>query len=313
MVLTDAVLAVDLGGTSIKASVVDRDGTEAARVDHPAGAADGPERVLANLHAAVDETRAAATATHRVRALGVAVLGVVDSERGVAVYSANAGWRDLPLADLLRQRHGLPVAIDHDVRAAARAELRRGALRDVRNGLYVAVGTGIAAAVVVDGRVVPGEAGMAGELGHVPVFPGGEPCACGQRGCAETYASAASVARRYAERTGRAASAVSAPEVIAAAADGDPDAAAVWDDALVALTRALTAGVLLLDPARIVLGGGLSLAGDALTGPLADRLAAALAWRSAPPVAAGRFGADAGRLGAAELAWDAADAVTSAN
>lgn len=301
----DAVIAVDVGGTVIKGIVEASDGTELARLDRPTDAGRGADAVVANIDAVVDELAGRLPGDVRARALGVVVLGLVDSERGVALFSANAGWRDLALADHLASRHGLPVRIDHDVRAAARAELAHGSLRRVHNGLYVAMGTGIAGATVLDGALLAGSTGMAGEIGHLTVVPDGETCACGLAGCLEAYAGAAAIARRYAVLRPEAGPA-DAREVIRRAQGTDHVAAYVWNAALDGLTTALTAYSMLLDPSVVVLGGGLSGAGDALVRPLERRLRERLGWHSAPRLTVGALGGDAGRAGAALLAWSAA-------
>jgi glucokinase len=154
---------------------------------------------------------------------------------------------------------------------------------------------------------VHGAAGLAGEIGHVPVFPGGEPCACGQHGCAEAYASAGAVARRYA--TAARTAPVPAEVVLARAADGDEVARVVLGEAVVALSRTILGVVLLADPELVVLGGGMSAARAALTDPVGEELRRALRWRTPPPVVVSHFGPEAGARGAALLAWTAADEV----
>jgi len=172
----------------------------------------------------------------------------------------------------------------------------------------VALGTGIGTGHVRDGRVATGATGGAGELGHIPVYPDGEPCACGQRGCLEVYASAAAVARRYA--VSRAAVGDPDPhanaDAVVARLDSDPVARAVWVKAIEALALALATTTLLVDPGLIVLGGGLARAGDALRGPLSGRLSARLAWRAPPPIELSALGTDAGWRGAGLLAWSVA-------
>jgi glucokinase len=222
---------------------------------------------------------------------------------GIARYSANIGWRELPLRRLLTDATGLPSAIGHDVRTAGLAELRLGAARAGTDSLYLQIGTGIAAAVIVDGRVMTGSTGMSGEIGHLPVMPDGELCACGQRGCTETYASTAGLARRYQTIQGEP---VTAEAVLARAAAGEALASSVWNEAVTALGRALVSYTLLMDPDLIVFGGGLSLAGDALLLPVAESLQSGLAFRRTPRLVIGTFGADAGRVGAALIGWEAA-------
>jgi len=216
-----------------------------------------------------------------VAAAGVAVPGIVDDERGVAVFSANLGWRDLPLRSLLAARTGLPVGLGHDVRAGALAEAALGAARGVRDVLFVAVGAGVAGAALVDGRLLVA-GGFAGELGHLRVDPAGEPCGCGGRGCVETVASAAAIARRYAARTGRPVAGAAA--VAARVREGDPDAVAVWEEAVGALAEGLAAAVTLLAPRLVVVGGGARGR---------RRAAAAPARRAAAPAAVAALGAHA--------------------
>jgi glucokinase len=237
------------------------------------------------------------------------VPGVVDAEQGIAVYAANIGWQHLPLRQIVADAVGLPVVVDHDVRAAGLAELELGAGRGLQDLLFVALGTGIAAAVITRGQLSAGATGRAGELGHLPVFPEGEWCACGQRGCTETYASAAALSRRYSAASGI--RDVPAQEVISRAAAGDPIADAVFEDAITALGRALVSYVLLMDPELILIGGGMAASGTALLEPLTREVQAGLAWRQAPAILNGRFAADAGRRGAALLAWRALPESTS--
>jgi glucokinase len=253
------VIAVDVGGTAMKGAVVSAEGVARAVERRPTGAERGPEAVVAALldFAAGLRDRAGGQAS----AAGIAVPGLVDEVSGTALYAANLGWREVPLRRLAAERLGLPVVIAHDVRAGGLAEAELGAGRG-RDFLFVPVGTGIAAALVIGGRPYPGGAGDSGELGHLTVRPGGEPCACGRRGCLEAYASAAALARRG-----------GAPprEVIARAAAGDARADAVWGEALDALAEALASATLLLDPHLIVLGGGLAESGDALLAPRGRR------------------------------------------
>jgi glucokinase len=304
--MTDLVIGIDVGGTTIKAALFDFEGRDYDSSTRPTPRQLGPDAVVTTIIDVVRELRTRVPEAAELRAVGLVVPGVVDSQHGVAVYATNLGWRDLPLRQIVAEAVDLPVIVDHDVRAAGLAELELGAGRGVQEMIFVALGTGIAAAVITKGRVLSGASNRAGELGHLPVFPGGERCACGQRGCTETYASGASLARRYsiASRTNDA----TASEVINRAAAGDPLAQEVFGDAITALGRALVNYVLIMDPEVIVLGGGLSGAEAALLDPLAREVQGGLAWRSAPTIATGRFAADAGRRGAALLAWHALSA-----
>ncbi|GAA4890457.1 hypothetical protein GCM10023237_05080 [Streptomyces coeruleoprunus] len=237
-------------------------------------------------------------------AAGIVVPGLVDEDAGVCVRAANLGWRDVPVRDWLAEHLDLPVAFGHDVRAGGLAEARAGAGQGCADFLFVPVGTGIAAAVFTGGRprALTGGHGRAGELGHVVVRPRGDRCRCGARGCLETVASASAIARRYARATGR--YGTTAAEVQGRAAAGDPTAAALWSEAVEALADALSTAITLYDPARVVIGGGMSRAGDSFLRPLRAALAAHLTFQAAPEVVEARLGDLAGCTGAAYLARD---------
>ena len=290
------VVAVDVGGTSIKAARVSAAGELAAAAQVATPVADGPDAVVDAIRALVRSLADGAAA------VGVVVPGVVDVAAGVARYAANLGWRDVPLAQLLAGDTGLPVALEHDVRAAGIAERRVGRLAGAGDALVLVIGTGIAGVVIARGDAVRGAIDLAGEIGHVPVYPDGERCACGQRGCLETYASAGAIARRYAARTG---TIRSAEDIVARLAD-DADATAVWGEAVAALGLALATYTLLLDPAVIVLSGGLAGAGAVLRDGVVAALTGRLLWRPVPPVALSPLAGRAGLRGAALLAWDLA-------
>ncbi|SEU41647.1 glucokinase [Nonomuraea wenchangensis] len=229
--------------------------------------------------------------------VGLAVPGLVSEH--AAIYATNLGWRDVPASAFTTL--DIPVMLGHDVRTGGLAESVLGAGRDVADFLFLPIGTGIAGATVIRGEPYGGSSGWAGEIGHTPVFPDGEQCACGQLGCLETYASAASVGRRYSQRAGL--EGVRAEQVVTS---DDPIAIEIWDEAVEALSLALATYTLLLDPSAIVLGGGLAEAGPALFDPVRTRLVKRLAFRDAPPLLPAALGVDAGMLGAALLGWRAA-------
>ncbi|MGW2377225.1 MULTISPECIES: ROK family protein [Kitasatospora] len=292
------VIALDVGGTYVKGGVVGEDGVLRGRDRWFTGAERGPDAVLGTVLAAA---RVLAD-RHRPAAAGIAVPGIVDEAAGTAILAANLGWRRLPVRDWLAEELGLPVALGHDVRAGGLAEARVGAGRGSRDFLFVPVGTGIAAALMSDGQAVTGSHVRAGELGHLVVRPGGRPCPCGGRGCLETVASAAAVARRYTAATGE--GGVTAKDVGERAAAGDQAALTVWNEAIEALADALAAAVTLLDPERIVIGGGLARAGDPYFTPLRAALAERLTFQTVPRIVPAELGHEAGCHGAALLGHD---------
>jgi glucokinase len=297
------VIALDVGGTGMKCALVRPDGVVHHAERHPTLAARGPQAVTANILdiAAGLAERARADSLTPIAA-GVAVPGVVDEERGIAVWSSNVGFRDVPLRDLVSDRLGVPAALGHDVRVGGMAEARVGAGHGEPHVLFMAIGTGIAAAHVVDGKAFAGAHGAAGEVGHVVVRPGGALCGCGMRGCLETVASAAAIGRRYAELSGIADA--TAFDVAARSAAGEPLAEAVWRDAVEALSDGLLTAQALYDAGIVVLGGGLAEAGEALLGPLRIALGQRVTFHRMPEIVRAALGDTAGCLGAAMLALD---------
>jgi glucokinase len=290
----DPVVALDVGGTFMKGAVVDA-GREIREVRRWGTLRDrGPDAVVDQALLAVDQLLAAAP---DARAVGLVVPGVVDERAGVAVYSENIEWHDVEFRRLLVERTGLPVGFGHDVRAGGLAERELGAAQGSDDVLFMPIGTGIAGAMFVGGRLVQNP--YAGEIGHV--YAGfDDACACGARGCLEAVASGASVVRRYQRLSGR--PAAGASEVLELAEAGDPAAASVWGDALDALARVLETYISILAPSRIVVGGGVSHAGEHLLGPLRERLRHRLVWQQMPELVRAGLADDSGFLGAALLA-----------
>jgi glucokinase len=298
----DVVVAIDVGGTRIKCALVDPSAHVLHTERHRTAAERGPAAVVLSILDIAGELAGKARADGwRPRAVGIVVPGVVDEAAGVAAWSSNVGFRDVPLRDRVAAHLGLPVALGHDVRAGGLAEARLGGGQSGRHVLFVAIGTGIAAASVVEGRTYAGAHGAAGELGHVVVRPGGPPCGCGGHGCLEAVASAAALARRYAARTGTSST---ADEVVARAVAGDPVAGQAWQETIDALADGLFTAQSLFDPDTVVLGGGLAEAGEALLGPLRTALRARLVFQREPQLVRATLGDEAGCLGAALLALD---------
>lgn len=308
----DFVVAVDVGGTRIKAGLQARDGTIAHTETTPTGVEHGTEAVVGEVGRVIRRLAERTTlAGDQPRAAGVAVPGVVDEASGTVRHAANIGWRDLPLGARLRSIAEIPTVLTHDVRAGGVAEGRVGAARGVRTFLFVAVGTGIGGAVIIDGNPLRGAHSAAAEVGHLRVANSHERCGCGATGCAETVASAEAIARRY--RAERGWAVATAENVLAAARAGDERAQAIWDDAVEGLAQALLAAITVLDPGLVVVGGGLASAGPALFEPLRERLTARSTVQAAVPVVPAMLADRAGCLGAGLLAWDHVAAAEGTN
>ncbi|UOQ88363.1 ROK family protein [Agromyces endophyticus] len=301
-----AVLAFDVGGTDTKSGLVDASGRVLGlrRTPTPLDATDPAGTIARSFADLADALRAAAPGVAPVT-VGVSVPGLVDETSGVGIFASNLGWRDAPIRDLAERALGLPVAFGHDVRAAGDAEHRLGAARGYDDAVVLAIGTGIASSILIEGRPYAG-GGYAGEFGHSLADPHGVRCACGAIGCLETIASAGAITRRYAAATGGAVAGARA--VLDAANAGDATARQIWDDAIEALAQALARLVANLAPEAVIIGGGLSQAGPALFEPLGERLDALLSFHRRPVLVRASLGDDAGLLGTALAARDLAEA-----
>lgn len=319
------VAGVDLGGTKILGRVLDpRDPARAvatARVDTPRGA----DAIIEALAAVVEDLRrqvaAVAPDGPTISAVGVGAAGLIDLE-GVLRFAPNLPTVvDLEIAARLAGRLGLPVVVDNDANCAARAEHRAGAAVGVRHAVLVTLGTGIGAGFVVDGSLLRGQAGFAGEPGHMVVDPSGPPCPCGRRGCWERFASGSGLGRlaRDAAAAGRAdrvvalaggdPEAVRGEHVTTAVLEGDPDALAVLHDFAWWVALGVANLVHILDPEVVVIGGGLVAAGEALLAPTRAAytgLVLAEGHRPVVRIVAAALGPEAGAIGAGLLAADAA-------
>jgi glucokinase len=269
-----SVLALDIGGTKIAAGVVDPSGEVRSFAVESTRAEEGPERVVDRLFALGRRAVAASgVELSSLGAVGIGCGGPLDAERGVLVAPLHLpGWRDVPVNAMAEDAFGLPATLENDATAAAAGEHRYGAGLGVRHMVYLTLSTGVGGGVVVDGRLYRGARGSGGELGHVTVDCDGRPCrGCGRRGCLEAYVSGTSIAERA--REGGRDGAVAA-DVAEAAKAGDPIATAVWDETVDALACGLTSIVNLFEPELVVLGGGVSGAGEQLHGPVRVRVQA---------------------------------------
>ncbi len=288
----------------MKAALIGPDGALLHQARRATGRERGPEAVVEAILGFAADLRAHGIDRlgESAAAAGVSVPGIVDADRGLAVYAANLGWRDVPLRDLLTERLGLPVALGHDVRTGGLAEGRIGAGRGADRFFFIALGTGIAGAIGVDGRVEAGAHGFAGEIGHIVVRPDGTPCPCGQRGCLERYASAAAVTEAWATATGT--PGADAADCARAVDAGDPRAHEVWQTAIDALADGLVTALTLLDPRTLIIGGGLAEAGETLFTPLRTAVRRRITFQKLPDIVPAALGDTAGCLGAGLLAWD---------
>jgi glucokinase len=313
-------IGVDIGGTKIAAGVVDEQGKiiEKLRRLTPSGSPERTERVIA-------EVVADLLGRHQVHAVGLGAAGFIDETRANVRFAPNLAWRDEPLRTRVEDLIGLPVVVENDANASAWAEARFGAARGHAHVIFLSIGTGIGGGIVLDGRLYRGRWGMAGEPGHYRVVPDGRLCGCGNRGCWEQYASGSALvaeARDFARRTpggavrllqlgrGRA-EGITGSHITQAAREGDPGALRCFTTVGTWLGQGLADLAAILDPGCFVIGGGVSEAGELLIGPARAAFEKGLtggAYRERAPVKLAELGAEAGIVGAAELARTGTDA-----
>ena len=306
-------IGVDVGGTKVLAGVVDESGRvlRSARLSTPGRRVD-VELLETAIVAAVQQAADGAP----ILSVGVAAAGFVDAAGQRVMFAPHLPWQGEDVRVRLQEGIGAPVVLDNDANAAAWAEWRYGAAQEINSALVVTMGTGIGGAIVIGGRLWRGRNGMAGEFGHMQVVPNGHPCECGGRGCWEQYSSGNALVRVARGRIGfeptvledlcaGVPEALTGPMVTEAAEEGDLVAHAAFVEVGDWLGVGLANLVAAFDPDRIVVGGGVSAAGDRLLEPARramDRSLVGSGHRDVPHVVRAHFGPEAGMVGAADLA-----------
>ena len=307
-------IGVDVGGTKVAVGAVDEQGHIVEKLKRSTPSA-SPEQTAQVVGDAITEM----LDRHKADAVGIGAAGFVDAMGSSILFAPNLAWRDEPLKKEIEDRVGLPVVVENDANAAAWAETLLGAGRGHEHVVLIAVGTGIGAGIVINGQLYRGQWGIAGEPGHYRVVPEGRPCGCGNRGCWEQYASGNALvaeARELARRSPGAAArllqlgrgtaeGISGPEVTQAAREGDAGARRCFEIVGGWLGQGLAALAAILDPACFVIGGGVSEAGDLLIGPARAAFGDGLtggSYRTRADIRLAELGADAGVIGAADLA-----------
>lgn len=310
-------IGVDIGGTKIAVGVVDDDGKIVAQTRRKTQPQDP-----ASIDTAIADAVAELAQHYEFHAVGLAAAGFVSADRAHVTFAPNIAWRDYPLAanvSALIKRPDITVVVENDANAAGWAEFKYGVARDVTNMIMLTIGTGLGAALVVDGRLVRGQYGFGAELGHFRVVPDGHPCGCGNRGCWEQYASGSALVREAhragVERPVRAAgllqlaggdaSHITGPHVTKAAVEGDELGIELLAELGSWIGQGCASLAAVLDPEMFVVGGGVIAAGDLMLEPARASYAAYVPARGHRPLAgivAADMANDAGIVGAAALA-----------
>lgn len=298
--MNDLIVGIDIGGTKIAAGLIERDGVVARRAQRPTPASDGSQAILAAAMQVAIEVRGA----NPISAIGIGSAGVVDPVTGVisSATATLAGWAGTEMTAPFRETFGAPVTVVNDVHAHGIAEANFGAGRGHRMVLVIAIGTGVGAAVVLDGKVLLGARGSAGHVGHIAAAAAaGLPCTCGRVGHLEAIAAGPALARRYAKLAHRPPT-LSAQAVLSRATD-DAMAREAVETSAGAMGEAIGGLINTVDPSIVVITGGLATSPPvwwhALHRGVANCVLPALA---NTPVRAGSLAQDAGIVGAAEAA-----------
>lgn len=310
-------VGVDLGGTSIRAILVDRRGTILGRDRGPTDAHLGAEKVMDNIASLVRRVLGGKGVAHeRLEGVGVGTPGPLNPHTGVVYGAPNLpGWQQIPLKEQLQERLGLPIQVENDANAAALGEYRFGAGRGAQSLVCLTLGTGLGGGIVLEGEIWRGSDYMAGEIGHMIIERDGPPCNCGNRGCLEAFVSATGLKARVREKLKDegAASAIRplmeqgeevTPErLYQEAVKGDPFCREILREAGEYLGIGLTNIIRILSPEIIVLTGGLMGAREILLETaLKEVEAKAFPWKARQTrIVPGELGDDAGALGAAAL------------
>lgn len=312
--MSEAVLAVDIGGTKTAVALVDRAGTILDTVLAPTPALEGPDAVIDTVRNLAATLLERSDGSVRVQGIGVAAAGVVNVREGSIVSSTDtmADWAGTSVVTRIRSalgdrcEPGYSVHVQNDADAHATGEYSYGAAVGASSALVVAVGTGVGAGIIIDGRVLRGARHVAGEIAHVPT-PGAEHlrCPCGRVGHLEAIGSGVGLHRHYLSLGGDPAAA-DARSVIDRARSGDELARRAIHDSATAVGRAIAATVTLLDPERVIVTGGVADIGDDWWHPMVDSFhAEVIDALQDVPVLPGLLGGRAPLLGAAGSAWEA--------
>ncbi len=309
-------IGIDLGGTGIKAGVVDENGDILIKDSCPTGPERGYGAVIQDMaNLAMRVVEQSGHTMNEIKSMGIGLPGVLDPRTGHVPFCTNLGWHDVPVIEEMHRYIDKPVYVDNDATVAGLAESVAGVSAGVENSLFITLGTGVGGGVILGGKVFSGSHGVASEIGHMVTVADGEMCTCGVRGCWERYASATALIREgrklCAAKPETALlkavegdlAAITARTVIDLAKQGDPDCMALFDSYVYHLCLGLRSLVCLYDPEVIVLGGGVSHAGEFLLNAIRAKLPGMVFYKDMPfaRIELAKLTNDAGIIGAAML------------
>ena len=309
-------VGVDLGGTNIAVGIVDEAGKILSEASVKTLSSRPWQEIIRDMgHCILTALEKGNFKVEDVKSVGVGIPGMADQETGKVIFCTNLGWADIPLREELQKYINKPVYIDNDANVAGLAENYAGVSAGSNSSIFVTLGTGVGGGIIVDGKTWTGAHNRAGEIGHMTLIPDGIPCTCGNNGCVERYCSATALIRmgkqafnsypdcEIARLCGGDPDKISAKTVIDAAKAGDSVAKRIFDEYTRYLTLAINTMISFFDPEVVVIGGGVSHAGEMLINAIREQLPLYLMFKSvaAPRIELAKLGNEAGIIGAAML------------
>ncbi len=308
-------IGIDLGGTKIAAGITTRDGKILAQATTATIAQRSYKDVVRDMAGcALEALEGAGKTIDDVETIGIGIPGIADNVTGIVIFCTNLGWHNVPLREELQKYINKPVFIDNDATVAGLAESQAGVSKNASSSVFLTLGTGVGGGIIIDGKPWTGAHGVASELGHLTIEIDGIPCTCGKDGCLERYCSATGLIRMGREavalhpdslilKKAGTADNINGKIIIDCAKEGDPIAQKVFDRYIKYLTLAINTVISFLDPEMIVLGGGISMAGQYLLDAVNEQLPRYLMFKSMPyaDIRLAVLGNNAGIIGAAML------------
>lgn len=306
-------IGIDVGGTGLKAGVVDEQGNIISKVKCPTGVERGHEAVIADMaQLALKAVEEAGIPMEEVASVGIGIPGIQDPARQIVPFCTNLYWHEVPLVQLMQKVIDKPIFVGNDATVAGLAESVAGVSAGIKNSVFLTIGTGVGGGIVHNGKVYDGVHGVGSELGHMIICVDGEECTCGNKGCWERYASATALinmgkkaaAEHPESLIGKdGLDAIEAKTVIDAAKAGDKVALEVYDKYIYYVCAGIVSIINFIDPEMIVIGGGVSAAGDFLLNAIREKLPSMIFYKAMPyaSIELATLGNDAGIIGAAGL------------
>lgn len=273
----DWIVGVDVGGTTVKIGIISAEGDIQSKWEIKTDKTDGGQRIMDDVWTSIDQKLAeAAIPVSQVLGIGMGAPGFIDGETGYIYEAVNIGWKEYDLPAHLKGLSGLPVFVENDANVAVLGENWKGAGRQEKNVIAITLGTGVGGGIIANGEIVNGANGMAGEIGHMTIEKNGKPCNCGRYGCLETIASATGIVRQALDiiKAGNSSGMlmehyqkhgdITTKDIFQFAAAGDKEATSIIEYTADILGMVIANMGTIINPSRVLIGGGVSKAGNQL-------------------------------------------------